>query len=127
MKNTVAGQPGADPTLPDITLILGGVERKLCYDFNAIVVAEKATGVNLLEGIVGQVNATNLRGLLWASLLREDPKITIDQVGALIQPRMLGMIHQALLATWFGSTEAADKDEAPGEDEAQALPETASA
>jgi hypothetical protein len=127
MSTTVAGKPGEDPTLPDVTLILGGVERKLCYDYNAIVLAEKMTGVNLLEGVVGQMTATNLRGLLWASLKRESPDLTIDQVGALIQPRALGIIQQALMAVWFGSiAELDEKDETPGEAEAQAA-ETASA
>jgi hypothetical protein len=127
MSTTVAGKPGEDPTLPDVTLILGGVERKLCYDYNAIVLAEKMTGVNLLEGVVGQMTATNLRGLLWASLKRESPDLTIDQVGALIQPRALGIIQQALMAVWFGSiAEPDEKDETPGEAEAQAA-ETASA
>lgn len=119
MSTTVAGKPGLDPALPDVSLILGGVERKLCFDYNAIVQAEKATGVNLLEGMAGRLNATNLRGLLWAALLRGSPKITIEEVGELIRPSMINVLHEALIATWFGSIAAPNEENAAGELEAQ--------
>lgn len=126
MSNTVAGQLGADPLLPEVSIVLGGVERKLCFDYNAIVLAEKFTGVNLLEGIVGQVNATNLRGLLWAALKRDCPDLTLEDLGRMIRPHNLGVIHQALQTAWFGSIEEV-KDEASdatGEAEAQVIAAT---
>jgi hypothetical protein len=122
---TVAGVLGEDPTLPEVSIILGGVERKLCFDYNAIVLAEKATGVNLLQGIVGEITASNLRGLLWAALKRDCPKLTLDELGTMIKPHMLGTIHQALQAAWFGSLVDPDKAaeaEPTGEAEAQAAP-----
>ena len=122
--NTVAGTLGLDPTLPQVTLILGGVERHLCFDFNAIVIAEKATGVNLLHAIVKDVNATNLRGLLWAALLKESPELTVDEVGSLITMRNSNIIYQALITAWFGSVGEPDEDteeaKAEGKQEAQA-------
>ena len=73
-KNNVAGKPGLDPTLPNVTLILGGVERHLVFDFNAIVLADKETGVNLIKAAMSEIDATSLRGLLWASLLKENER-----------------------------------------------------
>lgn len=122
MDNNVAGKPGLDPTLPDVTLILGGVQRHLVFDFNAIVLAEKHTGVNLLHAIVTDINATNLRGLLWASLLKESPKLTIEEVGSMVNPRNMSTIHSALITAWFGSVQDDEsKDtEHTGEEPAQA-------
>jgi hypothetical protein len=121
MATFVADQLGLDPTLPNVTLVIGGAERKLCFDFNAIVLAEKETGLNLLQAVVNDPSATNLRGLLFAALVRDQPTVTPDEVGKWITMRNIGTIRQALLAAWFGSIdEAAEKDEAPGEATAQA-------
>ena len=122
MSTSVAGEPGLDATLPDVSLVIGGKERHLCYDYNAIVLAEKATGVNLLKAIVGEITATNLRGLLWAALVRDNPKLTLDEVGSWISPRNVGTIHQALITAWFGSIDEPEdsEDGASGELTAQA-------
>jgi hypothetical protein len=113
MNNTVAGKPGQDPTLPDVELIAGGKTFHLAYDFNAIVVAEEQTGANLLGSVMGTIDARSLRGLLWASLLKENPDMTIDQAGKLIRPTNIGTIRQAIVTAWFGSV--ADKDDDSGE------------
>jgi hypothetical protein len=118
---SVSGTPGLDPALPNVTLILGGVERHLCFDFNAIVLAEKATGVNLLHAIVQDINATNLRGLLWASLLKENPELTVEEVGSWITMRNSSTIYQALITAWFGSVAEPElTDDPEGKQKAQA-------
>jgi hypothetical protein len=120
METSVAGQPGLDPTLPNVSLILGGVERHLVFDFNAIVLAEKLTGVNLLKAIVADVDATNLRALLWTALVRESPKLTLDEVGTWISMRNAGIIRRALVTAWFGSIEEpTEGDDTQGEAQAQ--------
>ena len=110
-----------DPTLPRVTLILGGVERRPVYDHNAIVQAEAATGINLLTAIVDDITATKLRGLLWASLLKSDPDLTIEEVGSMIHPGNIGTIHSALLSSWFGSLSDPDdvKAKTPGKPQAR--------
>lgn len=115
----VAGKPGLDPALPDVPVILGGVERKLCFDYNAIVLAEKATGVNLLKGMVADLSATTLRGLLWAALHRDYPDMTIEEAGALITPRNVPAIHYALNQAWFHSVHGEGDKKSPGEEGAQ--------
>jgi hypothetical protein len=119
MSTAVAGKPGLDPALPDVPVILGGVERTLCFDYNAIVVAEKATGINLLKGMVSEVSATSLRGLLWAALLRDSPEMTVEEAGALITPRNVKAIHYALNRAWFHSVRADEENKPAGEAEAQ--------
>jgi hypothetical protein len=115
--STIANQPGQDPTLPDVDLILGGKTYKLCFDFNAICQAEKVAGVNLLTSVIGEITAQSLRGLLWASLLKDQPTITIDEVGALIRPTNIAVIRQAVVTAWFGSVP--DEESEPGEAQAQ--------
>jgi hypothetical protein len=120
--NSVAGKPGLDPTLPNVSLILGGVKRSLAFDFNAIVLAEKVTGVNLLKAIVNEITATNLRGLLWAALLKENPELNLEEVGSWITMRNAGTIHEALVMAWFGSVAEVDGEgETEGEETAQTI------
>jgi len=115
-KNQVAGTVGLDPTLPNVSLILGGVERHLCYDFNSIVQVERLTGINLLQSAITELSATNLRALLWAALLKGNADLTIDEVGNWISLRNAASIHQAIITAWFGSVEESDsKGEDSGE------------
>lgn len=108
-KNTkVADKPALDPTLPDVELVLGGQTFKLCFDFNAVVHAEKITGVNLLTSIVEDITATSLRGLLYAAVLRDQPDVTIEHVGSLISPTNIGAVRTAIVTAWFGSIKSAE-------------------
>lgn len=117
---SVAGKPGLDPTLPNVSLILNDVERHLCYDHNAIAQAEKATGLNLLYAAATSPSATTLRGLLWSALLKENPELTLEEVGGWITPRNIPTIHAAIVAAWYGSVP--EGDEEAGEVQGQAPP-----
>lgn len=123
-QTTVAGQLGADPTLPDVSIILGGKKRRLCFDFNAVVLASKATGVNLLRSMVDDWHdPETLRGLLWAALVRDEPELTLEQVGDLIRPVSVPGIRAALLSAWFesaGESDGSGKGGGSGEAKAQA-------
>jgi len=116
-SNKVAGKPGLDPTLPDVELILSGETYHLAYDFNALVQAAEVTGVNLLTSVMGEITPQSLRGLLWASLLKDQPDITIEEVGALIRPHNIATIRQAIVTAWFGSMPDAGRE--PGEAKAR--------
>lgn len=119
-KTKVAGTPGLDPTLPDVTLILGGVERHLCFDFNSIALVEQHTGINLLKASLSDINATNLRALLWASLLKENENLSIEEVGSWITMRNANTVYTALITAWFGSASDPDADVNEGKETAQA-------
>lgn len=114
MPKKVANRPGLDPTLPDVEIVVDRKTYKLAFDFNAICVAEKETGINLLTSLVTEITATSLRGLFFAALLRDQPEMTIEQAGALITPSNIAVVRSAVVTAWFGSI----KDEQPGEDKA---------
>lgn len=117
--NNVAGKPGLDPTLPDVELVLGGKTYKLAYDFNAIVQAEKVTGINLLVHVVGEMSARSLVGLLWAALLPGHPEIEIEEVGRMIQPHNIPVIRSAIVTAWFGSVPSKKEKKDDGQGEAK--------
>lgn len=119
----VAGVPGLDPTLPNVELVLNGATFQLSYDHNAIAQAEAVTGHNLLEAAYYIPTATILRGMLWASVLKAHPEVTIEEVGAWINPRNFRVIREALLAAWFGSVPDQKEGEA-GETEGEVSPNT---
>ncbi len=102
-KNSVAGKVGLDPTLPDVELTLQGKTYHLAYDFNAICQANNATGINLLDSILGDITAISLRGLLWAALLPDNPEMTIEEAGKLIMLRDIKAVREAVVTAWFAS------------------------
>lgn len=111
--STVADKAGLDPTLPDVSLTIKDKTYSLVFDFNAIVEAERVTGTNLLDKVLGSIDAKSLRGLLWASLIKAQPNITIEQAGDLITLHNASRIREAIVTAWFGSIE--DTDSASGE------------
>lgn len=108
-KSKVADKLGQDPTLPDVELVVNGKTYKLAFDFNAICVAEKQTGVNLLTSIVDEITANSLRGLLFAALLKDQPDMTIEHAGALITPSNMGAVRTAVVTAWFGSVQSTEE------------------
>jgi hypothetical protein len=58
----------------------------LVYDFNEIADAEAVTGVNLLSAVSDMQNmsAVQLRGLLYACLKTEHPKVLVTEAGDLL-------------------------------------------
>ena len=118
----IALKAGLDPTLPDVSLEIGGKERQLAFDFAAIVVAEKVAGLNLLKAArFDDLSFTELRGLLYAALLKNDPTLTLEEVEKWINIHNMGIIQMAIAHAWFGSVSGDEAEAAkPGEDQAQA-------
>lgn len=118
---SVVGVLGKDKTLPNVPLTLNGTTYHLCYSFNGIAVAEELTGLELLAGSMDlqNMNASRFRAMLYASLLKGQPKITIDEVGDLINPKSIPEIVTALVHAWTGSRPEViiEKDEKPNPDE----------
>ena len=71
-----------------VTLDLGGKERRLRYDLNAIAEIGDRLGVrvrldHLQEDLLGvPLPLSTLRLILWAGLIHEDPDLDPKQVGA---------------------------------------------
>lgn len=117
-----AMKAGLDPTLPDVTIEIGGRERQMAYHMVGIMEVEKLTGVNLLSAPISAPSNTEIVAMLYAALIRDDPKLPFTQVAGWVNPFNANVIHQAVLAAWYGSLPDAEKTP-PGEDEAQAKSE----
>lgn len=92
----------AEQPLDDVSLEIGGKERQVTFDMLAILKAESVTGVNLLTASVDDLSASNARALLYASLLKDDPDVSIDEVTSWIKPKNVAIIVTAVRAAWFG-------------------------
>lgn len=80
---------------------LGGKSRVLRFDFNALCAVEEATGINALDGEVWVApTAKTARALLWASLLHEDPGLTIQEVGSWLTPHNFQSVADALASAY---------------------------
>jgi len=104
-KKSVANTT-ADPTLPKVKVTLGGADYFLCYDFNALAVAESLTGINMLQAMSFEgVGAVKLRALLFAALLKLQPDMTLEKAGSLmpLQAKSVDLM-KALVDTYIGAT-----------------------
>ena len=111
-----------NPIVKYASLELNGMEYKLCWDFNAIAVAEEITGQELLlRSDPGRITAKQLRGMLYAAMLRAQPSITLDHVTELITFKHAPIIANALTQAWIDSNQEPEKngngaeEELPGE------------
>ena len=101
---SVAGIPGKDKTLPNVPLTIDGRTYSLCFDFNALAIAEELTGLNLLQSLdLQNLSVVKYRALLYSTLLKENPKITIEEVGKMVTLATLPAITIALVHAWTGS------------------------
>lgn len=110
-RKTVA-RTAADPTIRFSKLEIEGAMYSLAYDYNAIAVAENVAGVNLLEGLrnLENLNAQQLRGLLYAALLIAHPRMTIEEAGSLIRLNTLLPISEAIAQAYVYSLPEKKKD-----------------
>lgn len=102
--------------MPDLTqyteLTLGKKTYKLAYDFDAIAKAEEITGLQLLLGINWhKLTAAQLRGLLYASLLKGQPEMKLADLNPLMRPKHLSEIAEAVVSAWVASNK--DEEENP--------------
>ena len=81
------------PTAPIVSITFDR-ERHMRLDFNALARAESITGKSALD--LDKPSATQMRALLWACLVDEDPALTIEQVGSWIHLGNLEAIKRSL-------------------------------
>jgi hypothetical protein len=101
-KPTVAGTAD-DPTIQYAKLTVDGEVFNLCFDFNAIALSEAmAPGSNLLEGLqnLRYLNAVQLRGLLYAAILKAHPKMTLFGAGQLCRLENIPEITEAIASAY---------------------------
>jgi len=76
-----------NPVAPSVDIKLDK-KRKLILDLNAMVAFEDEAGKSVAE-IGANMSMKDMRALLWAALLAEDPDVTLDTVGKHIYPQRL--------------------------------------
>ena len=93
-----ASQPAADPTVRYTKLALADVIYLLAFDFNAMALAEEISGLNLLQSMrsLGDLSVSQTRALLYAALLKKQPKMTLADAGNLLNFRTLPLITKTL-------------------------------
>ena len=87
--------------VPMVTITLDR-ERSLRLDLNAIVEFEEAAGKRLAE-IGNHPTPRDIRILLWACLLDEDPDLTIRDVGRMVHPGSIQDITDAIGVAYGGA------------------------
>ncbi len=71
--------------IENVTIKLGGKERKLYFDLGIMSDYEDLTGDNALQGnIFEDITSKKLIRMLYVVLKVEDPNITIDEIGKMI-------------------------------------------
>lgn len=74
-------------------------ERTLRYDLNAMCMVEELTGESLMD-LMRKPTIKNLRTVIWAGLIHEDPNLTKETVGNCVElgdlRETMRYIHQAL-------------------------------
>lgn len=74
----------ATKTNPAVKIMLDK-PRTLKFDLNALAAFEDTTGKSFLRGLsLSGLTTKDLRALIWAGLLHEDPALTLEQVGAMV-------------------------------------------
>jgi len=68
---------------PDVKIQLDK-ERTIRFDLNAMCNYEDVTGENIFANALEKLSAKEVRAMLWACLLSEDPSLTLEYVGSLI-------------------------------------------
>lgn len=94
---------------PTVAVTIGDRERTLRYTNRAIVKMEDA-----LRGGAGHVRTMNV--MVWAGLLHEDPKLSIEQVIDMLDPAQYEVLSEAAvkaLAIAQGTYEEQPEGNAP--------------
>jgi hypothetical protein len=96
-----------------VTCEFAGRKFDLRMDFNAITLAEKLTGRNLLDSEAwSNLDTGTVTSVFFACAFQTDPRLTINDV------RSLGFKHsgdivQAVRAAWKASNDTPEEDERP--------------
>ncbi len=114
-----------NPTAPTFEIQLDR-KRKILFDWNSAAAVETITKKNMLvkenwNAIFRNMNVTNVRLLLWAGLVWEDPNLTIGDVGRLISriaqdtlPTVIEQLNHAITAHLLQAEEKDDRPLAEG-------------
>lgn len=87
-------------------------QRNIVLDLNAYCMAEELTGKNFMKRDVwDNLSFRDVRALTFAGLLHDDPKITIENVGAMIHVGNLEAVSNALTSAFLNSLPEPEPEE----------------
>lgn len=97
-------------------------ERTLVLSFNALCRAEEVTGINFLMGDFTFSSVRVMRALVWSGLIHEDPTLTLEAVGDMIEEAGADKVGQAIIEAYAKAMPAPtitedDDDEDPQKEE----------
>lgn len=108
------------PTEPIIHLDVDGQSFELAFDFETVAIAEDMTGRAILTGLTREVAtapAINfVRALLYACLLKHQPKITYPEARALVKRDNLATVWTAVVDAYLSTCDVADDEKEDGAD-----------
>ncbi len=95
-------------------IALGGKQRRLRLDFDALCKAEDALGGRNMVDLETwrKLNAHEYRALTWACLVHEDPQLTVEQVGPMMIGKDGAEATKALWDLYLGEYAKVDDDAA---------------
>lgn len=71
----------AAKAFPEVTISLGGKNRRLVYNLYSFMRLDEETGKNVFDGSAfNAARPKDLVALLWAGLVNDDPNLTLEQV-----------------------------------------------
>lgn len=92
--------------------------RHLRFDMNAWYDIEEKTGIDLRSTTVAKLKVGHLRAVVWACLRHEDPDLTLEVVGSLIDLGNLDYVSERLNQMFMlhgGKAEVDEKEAAEGD------------
>lgn len=71
-----------------VAIVIGSKGKVLRFNMNALAALEDATGASLLDMKPSKFGFKQQRAFVWAALLHEEPKLTLEQAGDLLDEVM---------------------------------------
>lgn len=94
--------------LDDAPLIILDRPRRWVMDLNAQIALGEALGMNVFDGpamtkLVNAPHPRHVRAMVWAGLIREDPSLTLEQVGAMLRtPKQIYALSRTIMRHYAG-------------------------
>lgn len=86
-------------------IVLGDKEYTLRFDLNALVELEDKMGVPLSEMGEMKITIRNVRSMLWAGVLHQEPEITEQEIGKFVDMDNMEEVQTAISEA-FGQVKA---------------------
>ncbi len=80
---------------PEVKITLDK-ERTIRFDLNAMCSYEEVTGKNIFANALNSLSAQEVRAMLWACLISEDPDLTLEYVGSLVDLENMAQVAEKL-------------------------------